>query len=173
MAGYNGEAGRSLNENIYCELQNKTRTLTGPNRREDSLEFRCECRGSERLARGVLMANVKGPRSASLLPGTACPRVLLTGKPLLTAPYAFQILELDIQLSRRPSGIHTQNSRSERLRPHHPTPSGALPTRGYGTCSHQAPTRNRACFSLPTESAPSSPQGVSEFAPTPIPLRLT
>ena len=68
MAGYNGEAGRSLNENIYCELQNKTQTPTGPNRREDSLEFRCECRGSERLARGALMANVKGPRSSQSPP---------------------------------------------------------------------------------------------------------
>ena len=68
MAGYNGEPGRSLNENIYCELQNKTQTPTGPNRREDSLGFHCECRGSERLASGVLTASVKGPRSSQSPP---------------------------------------------------------------------------------------------------------
>ena len=167
MAGYNGEAGRSLNENIYCELQNKTQTPTGPNRREDSLEFRCECRGSERLARGVLMANVKGPWSASLLPGTACPRVLLTGKPLLTAPYAFQILELDIQLSRRPSGIHTQNSRSERLRPHHPTPSGALPTRATAPAATRPPLGTGPAFPCPQSQLHPHPQGSLNLPPPP------
>lgn len=60
MAGYNGETGRSLNENIYCELQNKTQTPTGPDRREDSLGFRFKCGGSGKLTSGGLMANVRG-----------------------------------------------------------------------------------------------------------------
>lgn len=91
MAGYNGEAGRSFNENIYCELQNKTQTPTGPDRREDSLGFRLECRGSERLASGALMANVEGPRSSWFLcPGTACTSASLTGKSLSPAPHTFQ-----------------------------------------------------------------------------------
>ena len=60
MAGYNGETGRSLNENIYCELQNKTQTPTGPNRREDSPGFRFQYGGSGRLASGMLMVNVGG-----------------------------------------------------------------------------------------------------------------
>lgn len=162
MAGYNGEPGRSLNENIYCELQNKTQTPTGPNRREDSLGFRCECRGSERLASGVLTANVKGPRSSQSPPWHACPSASPSGKSLLTAPYAFQIPDLDIQLSGRPSGLHTRNSRTECLLPRHPTPSVALPTGGYGTCRRQAPTRNRVSSIL----IPRAP----EFAPTPIPL---
>lgn len=60
MAGYNGETGRSRNENIYCELQNKTQTPTGPNRREDSLGFHFKCGGSGRLASRMLMAIVGG-----------------------------------------------------------------------------------------------------------------
>ena len=73
MAGYNGETGRSLNENIYCELQNKTQTPTGPNRREDSPGFHFQCGGSGRLASGRLMANVGGHRPGGSPPScTSC-----------------------------------------------------------------------------------------------------
>lgn len=81
MAGYNGETGRSLNENIYCELQNKTQTPTGPNRREDSPGFHFQCGGSGRLASGMLMANVGGHGpGGSPLPCTSCTSASEAGK---------------------------------------------------------------------------------------------
>ena len=100
---------------------------------------------------------VSRPQGSQSPPWHACPSASPSGKSLLTAPYAFQIPDLDIQLSGRPSGLHTRNSRTECLLPRHPTPSVALPTGGYGTCRRQAPTRNRVSSIL----IPRAP----EFAP--------
>lgn len=144
MAGYNAETGRSSNENICCELQNKTQTPNSPNRREDSLGF---CSEGGEVGSWQVGADGQRPCTARIStpgwdpvsspghapnPGCGHPAMSWAGIP------------------RRPSGTPQPEPRTKHLFCPHPRLQLHCPPQGL---AHHG----QGCFTPPTKSAPSAP----------------
>lgn len=153
MAGYNAETGRSSNENICCELQNKTQTPNSPNRREDSFGFCLE--GGEV---GSWRVGADGQRMRSSHEHV---RLGSHQQPWTGA-------ESRVWTSGSVLGSDPQKALGHpaaRIKDQTPTPTAALPTSGPGT-------PRQGCFTSPTESAPCAPQGSLKLPPKPPALGL-